>query len=188
MTTSMGSDLHHALQPSVETDHFQRVLSFGSEQHMRQRFCDKFFQHDLDAFLSPGHLQIEPRRPLDSMSSMEVNVDVLELTDHRDIFEQDAFDVFLSSGGDENDQPSPFAGNTHTKDNFKEKTSLPAPGGSECRPPMLSFSSASTDPTSEEGEETPTQSDDEDEHTDVSLLWRKLPTDDKKKEDPACLV
>ncbi|XP_023693623.1 dysbindin-like isoform X2 [Paramormyrops kingsleyae] len=187
MTTSTGSDLHHELKP-LETDHIQRVLSIGSEQHMRQQFCDKLFQQDLEAILSSSHLQIEPRRPLDSISSMEVNVDFLELTDHMDMFEQEALDIFLSSGGDESDQPSPLADNTHTKDNFKERTSLRVHGGSESRPPMLSISSASIDPISEEGEETPTQSDDEDEHTDVSLLWGKPPTDDRKKEDPACLM
>uniref|UniRef100_A0A3B3QYT9 Uncharacterized protein n=1 Tax=Paramormyrops kingsleyae TaxID=1676925 RepID=A0A3B3QYT9_9TELE len=92
------------------TDHIQRVLSIGSEQHMRQQFCDKLFQQDLEAILSSSHLQIEPRRPLDSISSMEVNVDFLELTDHMDMFEQEALDIFLSSGGDESDQPSPLAG------------------------------------------------------------------------------
>lgn len=47
---------------------------------------------------------------LDSISSMEVNVDFLELTDHMDMFEQEALDIFLSSGGAESDQPSPLAG------------------------------------------------------------------------------
>lgn len=42
-----------------------------------------------------------------SMSSMEVNVDVLEQMDLMDISDQEALDVFLNSGGEDNIGMSP---------------------------------------------------------------------------------
>lgn len=41
------------------------------------------------------------------MSSMEVNVDVLEQMDLMDISDQEALDVFLNSGGEDNIGMSP---------------------------------------------------------------------------------
>lgn len=45
-----------------------------------------------------------------SMSSMEVNVDMLEQMDLMDISDQEALDVFLNSGGEENTLLSPISG------------------------------------------------------------------------------
>lgn len=44
------------------------------------------------------------------MSSMEVNVDMLEQMDLMDISDQEALDVFLNSGGEENTLLSPISG------------------------------------------------------------------------------
>lgn len=45
-----------------------------------------------------------------SMSSMEVNVDLLEQMDLVDISDQEALDVFLNSGGEGNTVLSPVSG------------------------------------------------------------------------------
>lgn len=44
------------------------------------------------------------------MSSMEVNVDMLEQMDLMDISDQEALDVFLNSGGEDNTLLSPVSG------------------------------------------------------------------------------
>jgi len=48
--------------------------------------------------------------PIGSMSSMEVNVDMLEQMDLMDMSDQEAVDVFLHSGGEENSATSPVMG------------------------------------------------------------------------------
>lgn len=44
------------------------------------------------------------------MSSMEVNVDMLEQMDLVDMSDQEALDVFLNSGGEDSTMPSPMIG------------------------------------------------------------------------------
>lgn len=48
--------------------------------------------------------------PTGSMSSMEVNIDVLEQMDLMDISDQEALDVFLNSGAEDNVALSPGSG------------------------------------------------------------------------------
>ncbi|XP_051711794.1 dysbindin isoform X2 [Oryctolagus cuniculus] len=50
------------------------------------------------------------KEPMGSMSSMEVNVDMLEQMDLMDISDQEALDVFLNSGGEEGAAQSPVTG------------------------------------------------------------------------------
>lgn len=50
------------------------------------------------------------KAPMGSISSMEVNVDVLEQMDLMDISDQEALDVFLNSGTDEGALASPLPG------------------------------------------------------------------------------
>ena len=45
-----------------------------------------------------------------SMSSMEVNIDMLEQMDLMDVSDQEALDVFLNSGSEDTAMPSPAAG------------------------------------------------------------------------------
>lgn len=50
-----------------------------------------------------------------SMSSMEVNVDMLEQMDLMDMSDHEALDVFLNSGGEDNSVASPMLGiHTHS--------------------------------------------------------------------------
>lgn len=48
--------------------------------------------------------------PIGSMSSMEVNVDMLEQMDLMDMSDHEALDVFLHSGGEDNSAASPVTG------------------------------------------------------------------------------
>ena len=48
--------------------------------------------------------------PIGSMSSMEVNVDMLEQMDLMDMSDHEALDVFLHSGGEDNSAASPGLG------------------------------------------------------------------------------
>lgn len=53
--------------------------------------------------------------PIGSMSSMEVNVDMLEQMDLMDMSDHEALDVFLHSGGEDNSAASPVTGRkTHS--------------------------------------------------------------------------
>lgn len=57
-----------------------------------------------------------PTAPLGSVSSMEVNVDMLDQLELTDISDQEALDVFFSSGGEEGVLMSPLPGTrTRTK-------------------------------------------------------------------------
>lgn len=59
------------------------------------------------------------------MSSMEVNVDMLEQMDLMDMSDHEALDVFLHSGGEDNSSASPVAGkvaiNTKYVNSFKQQ-------------------------------------------------------------------
>lgn len=52
----------------------------------------------------------QPLEPIGSMSSMEVNVDMLEQMDLTDVSDHEALDVFLNSGGEDNSAASPVSG------------------------------------------------------------------------------
>ncbi|XP_057234361.1 dysbindin domain-containing protein 2 isoform X2 [Malurus melanocephalus] len=130
----------------------------------RQKFFEEVFQHDVDFFFPMSHLQIEHRRPpLGSISSMEVNVDMLEQMDVLDLSDQDTVDVFLGCGTEE----SSIVGSLPDASQCPEEITLQVPNAAESKSRISSTSSASTDlnslDTSEEGAETPVvQSDEED--------------------------
>ncbi|XP_077459904.1 dysbindin-like [Stigmatopora argus] len=91
-----------------ETEGGQRIAEMDATHQLkvreRQRFFEEVFQHDVDVYLSSAHLSIKDyaRPPIGSISSMEVNVDMLEQMDLIDISDQEVLDVFLSSGGEDN--------------------------------------------------------------------------------------
>ncbi|NWX25642.1 DTBP1 protein, partial [Notiomystis cincta] len=133
----------------------------------RQKFFEEVFQHDVDFFFPMSHLQIEHRRPpLGSISSMEVNVDMLEQMDVLDLSDQDTVDVFLGCGTEESSIAGSLPGMCNASQ-CPEEITLPVPTAAESKSRISSTSSASTDlnslDTSEEGAETPVvQSDEED--------------------------
>ncbi|XP_041112662.1 dysbindin-like [Polyodon spathula] len=174
-TMSSESNSHSKRLPS-ETEHAQRVLEPDHAQQLklreRQRFFEEVFQHDIDVYLSAAHLQIEQKRPpIGSISSMEVNVDMLEQVELLDISDQEAFDVFFSSGVEEGSVATALADDDI--DVYQDEITLEVPGETKSR--TSSTSSTSTDPysldTSEEGAETPVvQSDNEDVQADTELF------------------
>ncbi|KAM8798257.1 dysbindin domain-containing protein 2 [Eudromia elegans] len=147
-------------QRSLDSEQMQQQLKLRD----RQKFFEEVFQHDVDFFFPISHLQIEHRRPpLGSISSMEVNVDVLEQMDVLDLSDQDTLDVFLPCGTEE----SSVAGPLPDTSQCPEEIALQAPNAAEAKSRVSSTSSVSTDQnsldTSEEGAETPVvQSDEED--------------------------
>ncbi|CAI9559430.1 unnamed protein product [Staurois parvus] len=139
----------------------------------RQKFFEEAFQQDMEQYLSTGYLQISERRePIGSMSSMEVNVDMLEQMDLMDMSDQEALDVFLNSGGEDSSVLSPMLGPDF--DSCRNEITLQVPSQAELRQKLSSLSSTCTDSASQEnsedGEESPViQSDDEDVHVDSVL-------------------
>lgn len=92
----------------------------AAQQHKfreRQRFFEEVFQHDVDVYLSSAHLSIRDykRPPIGSISSMEVNVDLLDQMELIDISDQDALDVFFSSS-EEAVLSSPLPGNNNNEE------------------------------------------------------------------------
>ncbi|NXA34243.1 DTBP1 protein, partial [Eudromia elegans] len=160
-------------QRSLDSEQMQQQLKLRD----RQKFFEEVFQHDVDFFFPISHLQIEHRRPpLGSISSMEVNVDVLEQMDVLDLSDQDTLDVFLPCGTEESSVAGllpafyclclPLSLGADTSQ-CPEEIALQAPNAAEAKSRVSSTSSVSTDQnsldTSEEGAETPVvQSDEED--------------------------
>uniref|UniRef100_UPI0037E916B0 dysbindin-like n=1 Tax=Semicossyphus pulcher TaxID=241346 RepID=UPI0037E916B0 len=201
--SSTGSTNHNKRLAS-ETDNSQRLLDNDSAQHLkvreRQRFFEEVYQHDMDNYLPSAHLQIDCRKPpMGSISSMEVNVDVLEQMDLMDISDQEALDVFLNSGSaDEGPLASPLPEGEYEEEEeedeeededaevvYRERAPLKrqheVQHGSKSR--MSSTSSGSSD-TSEGGADTPViQSDDEEVHADTLLLTSVPHTRDEETEE-----
>ncbi|XP_025064219.1 dysbindin isoform X5 [Alligator sinensis] len=166
MTTSLAE---------LDAEHAQKVLDMEHTQQMklkeRQKFFEEAFQQDMEQYLSTGYLQIAERRePIGSMSSMEVNVDMLEQMDLMDMSDQEALDVFLNSGGEDNSMLSPVLG--PDSDTYPTEISLSVPSQSELRQKWSSLSSTCTDSASQdasEGESPVIQSDEEEIQVDTAL-------------------
>lgn len=137
----------------------------------RQKFFEEAFQQDMEQYLSTGYLQISERRePMGSMSSMEVNVDMLEQMDLMDISDQEALDVFLNSGGEDNPVLSPGSG--PESEACQNKITLQVPDPTELPPKPPSSPSACTDATTQdaEGGDGPlVQADEEEVQVDTAL-------------------
>ncbi|XP_061448701.1 dysbindin isoform X2 [Rhineura floridana] len=153
--------------PELDAEHAQKVLHMEHTQQLKlkeqQKFFEEAFQQDMEQYLSTGYLQIAERRePIGSMSSMEVNVDILEQMDLVDMSDQEALDVFLSSGGDDGSDCS----------TCQNDISLQVPTHSALKE-LSSSTSAWTDSASQdasEGESPVIQSDEEDVQVDTALV------------------
>uniref|UniRef100_A0A2I3GX83 Dystrobrevin binding protein 1 n=1 Tax=Nomascus leucogenys TaxID=61853 RepID=A0A2I3GX83_NOMLE len=159
----------------LDAEHAQKVLEMEHTQQMklkeRQKFFEEAFQQDMEQYLSTGYLQIAERRePIGSMSSMEVNVDMLEQMDLMDISDQEALDVFLNSG-EENTVLSHALGPESST--CQNEITLQVPNPSELRAKPPSSSSTCTDSAtqdiSEGGESPVVQSDEEEVQVDTAL-------------------
>ncbi|XP_029799347.1 dysbindin isoform X2 [Suricata suricatta] len=166
-----------AFKAELDAEHTQKVLEMEHSQQAklkeRQKFFEEAFQQDMEQYLSTGYLQIAERRePMGSMSSMEVNIDMLEQMDLMDVSDQEALDVFLNSGSEDNTALSPAAG--PEADGARREVTLRAPSpASPAEPP--SSPSVCTEPAP--GSESPiVQSDEEGVEVDTALAT--LHTDD----------
>ncbi|XP_072536467.1 dysbindin-A isoform X3 [Salminus brasiliensis] len=134
-----------SLKAELDTEHAQKVLEMEHAQQAklkeRQKYFEEAFQQDMEQYLSTGYLQITDRRdPIGSMSSMEVNVDMLEQMDLTDVSDHEALDVFLNSGGEDNAvSPTTDAGSAAAE------ISLKVPEQAELRQTVSSLSSSCTD-------------------------------------------
>lgn len=193
--SSTGSTNHNKRLAS-ETDNSQHHLDNNSRQQLklkdRQRFFEEVYQHDVDNYLPSTHLQIDCRKPpMGSISSMEVNVDVLEQMDLMDISDQEALDVFLnSSSGPEEPPLTPSLQETEEEDEEAEvvyregvpvKRQTDAQSRSKIR--ILSTSSGSSDTSGADADTPVIQSDDEEVHADTLLLTSVPQTRDEESED-----
>ncbi|NXL36056.1 DTBP1 protein, partial [Glaucidium brasilianum] len=156
----------------LDAEHAQKVLDMEHTQQMklkeRQKFFEEAFQQDMEQYLSTGYLQIAERRG--NMSSMEVNVDMLEQMDLMDMSDQEALDVFLNSGGEDNNMLSPMLG--PDSNTYVNEISLQVPSQSELRQKLSSLSSTCTESASQdasEGESPVIQSDEEEVQVDTAL-------------------
>ncbi|XP_038577585.1 dysbindin-like [Micropterus salmoides] len=196
--SSTGSTNHNKRLTS-ETENSQRVLDNDSAQHLklreRQRFFEEVYQHDVDNYLPSAHLQIDCRKPpMGSISSMEVNVDVLEQMDVMDISDQEALDVFLNSGSGTEEEalasPLPEGEDEEEEEEdedaevvYREHAPLKRQNEVDSKSRMSSTSSGSSD-TSGGGVDTPViQSDDEEVHADTLLLTSVPHTRDEETEE-----
>ncbi|XP_016141571.1 dysbindin-A-like isoform X3 [Sinocyclocheilus grahami] len=172
----------------LDTEHGQNVLEMEHAQHVklkeRQKYFEEAFQQDMEQYLSTGYLQITDRRG--SMSSMEVNVDLLEQMDLTDVSDHEAFDVFLSSVGEESSTQSPDIGGPALEPGSSpSEISLKVPSKTELQHTVSSVSSSCTDTisgvtegpdeedASEEscsGDSPLVQSDEEEVHADTALM------------------
>ncbi|NWW21805.1 DTBP1 protein, partial [Falcunculus frontatus] len=157
----------------LDAEHAQKVLDMEHTQQMklkeRQKFFEEAFQQDMEQYLSTGYLQIAERRGK-FMSSMEVNVDMLEQMDLMDMSDQEALDVFLNSGSEDNNVLSPMLGPDSST--YVNEISLQVPSQSELRQKLCSLSSTCTDSASQdasEGESPVVQSDEEEVQVDTAL-------------------
>ncbi|KAL4616887.1 dysbindin isoform X2 [Arapaima gigas] len=174
-----GLDLHHTSTTWLDAEHAQKVLEMEHSQQVklkeRQKFFEEAFQQDMEQYLSTGYLQITERRePIGSMSSMEVNVDILEQMDLMDVSDQEALDVFLNSGAEDNSMASPPPISPEP-DALDSDLTLQVPRQAGLQRESSSLSSATTETegaeeTSEEGSSSPVvQSDEEEVQADTVL-------------------
>lgn len=200
MSSSSPINLHSKRLPS-ETEHTQRIPDVEMTQQLRlrerQRFFEEVFQHDVDVYLSSSHLQVDYKRPpIGSISSMEVNVDMLEQMDLMDISDQEALDVFFCSSGEEAGVTSSLSAHRtshNNNDDDEEDDEVISSGlsrgdcdGCDGKSRMSSTSSSNSQNTNEDGIDTPVvQSEDEDACIDTLLLMGTPPGRDEESDRPS---
>lgn len=189
--SSSSANLHNKRLPS-ETERGQRHPDVDAAQQLklreRQRFFEEVFQHDVDVYLSSAHLCIRDykRPPIGSVSSMEVNVDLLDQMELIDISDQEALDVFFSSSGEDGvlTSPLPVQGNNNNEEVISNGLFRHVLEGLEAKSRMSSTSSNSSDDSqaNANGGDTPVfRSDDEETHTNTVKRRAAPPETEKMK-------
>lgn len=169
----------HSKRLSSEAERAQRMPDVDAAQQLklreRQRFFEEVFQHDVDVYLSSAHLCIRDykRPPIGSVSSMEVNVDLLDQMELIDISDQESLDVFFSSVAEEGQ------GNNNNEETISNGLFRHVLESLDAKSRMSSTSSnSSTDsqPVNINGVDTPVmESDDEETHTSTMKRRAKAP-------------
>lgn len=195
----------HSIRLSSEAEPAQRVPDMEGSQSLKlrekQRFFEEVLQHDVDVYLSTSHLQIDNRKPpMGSISSMEVNVDLLEQMDLMDISDHEALDVFLNSGSDTGPLASPLPEECEEDEDYDEddselvyKEGVCPQGSVKHRPASKcrgqSGSTGSTDPDSQDnsegGTDTPVIQSDEEEVQVDTFLFSSTSSGKEEEEDDA---
>lgn len=160
-----------------------------AQQHKfreRQRFFEEVFQHDVDVYLSSAHLSIRDykRPPIGSISSMEVNVDLLDQMELIDISDQEAIDVFFSSSEDAvRASPLPAQGNNNNDEVLSTGLFRHVLDGLDPKSRVSSTSSMSSGDSqnmnSAEGHGVIEGSDDEDQDNSGTLKRRSKPAENR---------
>ncbi|XP_070695070.1 dysbindin-like [Pempheris klunzingeri] len=187
--SSSSANLHNKRLPT-ETERGQRLPDVDAAQQLklreRQRFFEEVFQHDVDVYLSSAHLCIRDykRPPIGSISSMEVNVDLLDQMELIDISDQEALDVFFSSGGEEGVLTSPLPGNNNNEEVISNGLFRHVLEGLDKSRMSSTSSTSSSDSqtTNANGGDTPVvRSDDEESHTSTAKRRNAPPEVEKVK-------
>ncbi|XP_072459999.1 dysbindin isoform X8 [Notamacropus eugenii] len=123
------------------------------------------------------------KEPIGSMSSMEVNVDMLEQMDLMDMSDQEALDVFLNSG--EGNALSPGLGPDASTCQNEISLEVPNHSASQSKPSSLSSvcTDSVTQENSESGESPVVQSDEEEVQVDTALATIKARSDVSDESD-----
>ncbi|XP_072552995.1 dysbindin-like [Salminus brasiliensis] len=188
MSTSGATNQNKPL--SSGTDYPQRGLEMETTSvklRERQRFFEEVFQHDVDNYLSANHLHFDSKKPpMGSISSMEVNVDILEQMDLMEISDHEALDVFLNSGND-NSTFAPSQAEEDDEDELEDDEDsevLFRPVRQESKSRTSSTSSRSDQDNSASGRDTPVvQSDEEEVQVDNFLLTSTTMPEHEEEEE-----
>lgn len=160
-----------AFKAELDAERTQKVLEMEHTQQLklkeRQKFFEEAFQQDMEQYLTTGYLQNADRRePMGSMSSMEVNVDMLEQMDLMDISDQEALDVFLNSNGEDNIVLSPGLERETNPCENEMTLQIPNPSALAIQPPASPSACAELDTV----EALLVQSDEEEVQVDTALV------------------
>ncbi|XP_053171180.1 dysbindin [Scomber japonicus] len=188
--SSSSANLHNKRLPA-ETERGQRLPDVDAAQQLklreRQRFFEEVFQHDVDVYLSSAHLCIRDykRPPIGSISSMEVNVDLLDQMELIDISDQEALDVFFSSGGEEGvlNSPLPVQGNNNNEEVISNGLFQHVLEGLDTKSRLSSTSSNSSSDsqtTNTNGRDTPVVGSDDEETYTSTVKRRAAPPEIEK--------
>lgn len=181
----------HSKRLSSETERGQRLPDVDAAQQLklreRQRFFEEVFQHDVDVYLSSAHLCIRDykRPPIGSISSMEVNVDLLDQMELIDISDQESLDVFFSSAGEEGvlTSPLPVQGNNNNEEAISNglfRHVLESLDAKSRISSTSSISSSDSQTTNANGGDTPVVGSD-DEETNTSTMKRRVVSPEREE-------
>ncbi|XP_078302741.1 dysbindin isoform X3 [Panthera onca] len=166
---SMAANLTH-LEASFEEveDHLLNLENLCGQCEL-ERYKHMQSQQ-LESYKKKKRKELETfKEPMGSMSSMEVNIDMLEQMDLMDVSDQEALDVFLNSGSEDPALPSPAAGPEAGGGPIEVTLQVPRPSASRAEPP-------SSQAPGDGGESPVVQSDEEGVEVDTALAT--LHTDD----------